>query len=181
MGSLLVLETPSKSTQGTAFYLCGVGFVTCAHALGVDTYAIIPANASEHLPVKELAKEEALDLAIISVAGLDPSAWPQLESAKARNLGRRAALTVLGFPNYQIGDTGVIHSGRVTGFRTVSTIRRILTDAPIIAGVSGGPVLNDALEVVGVAATGADNALEARLTEFNSVIPVDALAHLTPA
>jgi RNA-directed DNA polymerase len=181
MGSVLVLHTPSNHTQGTAFCLNGVGFVTCAHALGDDTFAINPAKPSEHLPVKEIAKEEALDLAVISVAGLVPGTWPGLEPAKARKLERRAALSVLGYPNYQDGDTGVIHSGRVTGFRIVSMIRRILTDAPIIAGVSGGPVLNDALEVVGVAATGADNAVKARQTEFNSVIPVEALAHLTRA
>lgn len=181
MGSLLVLETPSEHKQGTAFHLHGVGFVTCAHALGADTYALVPERPDRHYRVIELAKEEACDLAIISLEGLDPSQRPPLRSARARAIGRMDALTVVGFPNYRVGDSGVTHLGRVTGFRTVSAIRRILTDAPIIAGASGGPVLNDSLEVVGVAATGADQMLAARETEFNSVIPIDALAHLTPA
>ena len=178
VSSLLVLETPSESKQGTAFNLLGVGFVTCAHATGKDTYALVPSTPRKHYKVKVVAKEEACDLALISVAGLDPVRTFALPAAKGKQPGRMDALTVVGFPNYHEGDKGVIHTGHVTGSRTVSTIERLLIDAPIIAGASGGPVLNDSLEVIGIAATGADTMRQARETEFHSVIPIEALRHV---
>jgi S1-C subfamily serine protease len=64
----------------------------------------------------------------------------------------------------------------VTGFRMRSGIRRILVDAHIISGNSGGPVLDKDNRVIGIAVTGADNERDAPDTENHGVIPIDALA-----
>jgi hypothetical protein len=50
-----------------------------------------------------------------------------------------------------------------------------LTNAPIVAGASGSPVLSTGDWVVGVAATGVDRMELAATTEDQGIIPIDAL------
>lgn len=54
----------------------------------------------------------------------------------------------------------------------------ILTDAPLIAGNSGGPVLDSHNQLIGVVVTGADRLENAQKTEKHGVIPIDALNYL---
>jgi V8-like Glu-specific endopeptidase len=61
----------------------------------------------------------------------------------------------------------------------VSGIRRILTNAPIVAGTSGGPVLDKDNRVIGVAVTGAEIMEKAQETEDHGIIPIDALKFLS--
>jgi RNA-directed DNA polymerase len=84
-------------------------------------------------------------------------------------------VTVHGFPNFRLGDSGVAMPGQVVGFRTVSTIRRLLISASIVAGNSGGPVLDAKNRVLGIAVTGADSFENAEKTENHGVIPITAL------
>ncbi|MBC7953116.1 MAG: hypothetical protein H7Z12_15020 [Rhodospirillaceae bacterium] len=65
--------------------------------------------------------------------------------------------------------------GIVVGFRPVSEIRRILTNAPIVTGGSGGPVLDRDVKAIGVAVTGAESLGEVGDTEDLGIIPIDAL------
>ena len=60
----------------------------------------------------------------------------------------------------------------------VSGFRRILVDANIIIGNSGGPVLDANNRVIGVAAKGAASEADAEQTDKHEVIPIDALNHL---
>ncbi|WP_419866558.1 hypothetical protein [Methylomonas koyamae] len=68
--------------------------------------------------------------------------------------------------------------GLVVGFRPVTGIQRILTNAPIVAGASGAPVLDATGCVIGVAATGKDRMEDVQDTEHHSIIPIDALKFL---
>jgi S1-C subfamily serine protease len=87
-------------------------------------------------------------------------------------------VAIAGFANYRLGDSGVIVPGLVIGYRMVSGIRWILTNAPIVAGNSGGPVLDSRSNVIGVAVTGSDRMEEAHETENHGIIPIDAIRYL---
>jgi len=58
---------------------------------------------------------------------------------------------------------------------------RILIDASIIEGNSGGPVLDENNRVIGVAAKGASSVSSAPLTDKHEVIPIGALKLLKSA
>jgi hypothetical protein len=171
MDALWVLECEQSCKQGTAFSLLGVGLVTCQHALGPETKAFRHQSPTSKFRVSVIAQSETVDLAVL-VIGTDLQAG--LEAGSADSLKQMDHIAIAGFPNYRIGDTGVIIPGFVIGFR-MNSVRRILTNANIIAGNSGGPVIDASNRVIGVAVTGADKMEHADQTENHGIIPVDAL------
>lgn len=61
-----------------------------------------------------------------------------------------------------------------------SGIQRMLTNARIVGGMSGGPVVGPMNTVIGVCVTGADRFESAEDTEDHGVIPIDAIDLLSP-
>lgn len=177
LDSLVILECETDIKQGTAFYLEDVGFITCHHVIGSRTHAFTRKNFTKKYPIKVRGSIPAIDLAIIDIPGLEDI--KPLQAVYNQNLKRMDKLLIAGFPNYQTGDEGRIAVGNVASFRTISTIRRILTDSPIITGNSGGPVFTlDSRQVLGVAVTGGKDVEEACTTEANGIIPIDAIKHV---
>jgi RNA-directed DNA polymerase len=162
--------------QGTAFFLAGVGLVTCAHVLRPQTRAIRANEPHKDYAVKVIAQDEFLDLAVLEIPGVHHDI--ELPCGDPTALRQSQAIRLLGFPNYAPGNQCAIRNGEVTAFRTVSAIRRILVDANIIAGNSGGPVVDAKNRVIGVAAKGATSEAAAAQTDKHEVIPIDALKHL---
>lgn len=175
MKTCWVLECEKTCKQGTAFFLQGVGLVSCQHVLGEETKAFSPTDVSNKYPVKILKQNEALDLAIMDIGSAPENG---LQSGKSDEIKIMDHLGIGGFPNYQFGDSGIFTPGLVVGFRTVSSIRRILTNAPIIAGMSGGPVINSNNKLIGVAVTGAECMEDAQETEKHGIIPIESLKFL---
>ncbi len=172
---LWVLECEESSRQGTAFTLAGYGIITCAHVLGETTRAFKASATHEKRPVRVVARNDVLDLAVLEIDGTGSDA---LRIGSADSIRQMDHIAVVGYPNYRVGDSGVLIPGLVVGFRPVSGVRRILTNAPIVAGNSGGPVIDGTNRVIGVAVTGADRMEEAGTTENHGIIPIDALGFL---
>lgn len=173
--SMWVLESFKESRSGTGFALENVGIVTNDHVVTGDLVAFKPGAPAIKYPVHVVSRNAAIDLAILRIG---VPIGPALIQGTADNLELMDHLLVAGFPNYRVGDTGQVTPGLVTAFRTVSAIRRILTNAPIIAGNSGGPVIGADGKVIGVAVTGADAPETMHQTENHGIIPIDALQHL---
>ena len=173
--SVWVLEGEDEAKQGSAFALKGVGLVTCHHVLSKDTVAFRHDEPSQKFPVKIVASNDAIDLAILSI---NASFHGELESGTADNLKQMDHLAVVGFPNYRLGDGPFIAMGLVTSFRMKLGIRRIVTDAPIVAGNSGGAVIGEGNKVIGIAVTGARYLQDTKHTEDLGIIPIEALNHL---
>lgn len=177
---LWVLEDEAELLQGTAFMLEGYGLVTCFHVLGPNTKAFQP-SSPERYPVEVIKKDASIDIAILKISA--PAERIHC-LAKGNNelLKDGDAITVHGFPNYSEEDQGFIYSGHISGRRTIFPrgrafpgVRRIMINAPIVAGNSGGPVLDKNDRVIGVAATGADDLVGTTRAEKNGVIPIELL------
>jgi hypothetical protein len=172
--AIWVLECEETFEQGTAFMLSGVGLVTCRHVLGTKTQAFRRDNHSKGYPIKVLAEDETLDLAILSI---DAPGSGELTARYSPELAQGEEIVVAGFPNYNPGDTGILFPGIVGGFRKYHGVRRPLINAPIVQGNSGGPVLDSKGRVVGVAVKGAEHVDKVNTVE-HVIIPIDALHHL---
>lgn len=169
-------------SQGTAFALDGFGFVTCAHVLPPDGATVTRSEAwrctdvIDIFNVEVLKKNTDLDLAIISIN--TPVEQPLVGAKHITFLGHASKIVVAGFPNYKPGDDVYISSGHVTQRTKVSGIDRFVVSAAIVAGNSGGPVLNEQTRVVGVAATGIGGGVKPGATHYHTFIPISALKYL---
>lgn len=166
--------------QGTAFYLEGTGWVTCAHCVewdGVDhskvKYLLRPDNPSKRYPFKISRSQPTVDLAVIS-ADIPASEYEPLQIA-ATAPSRNNLVQVVGWPEFRLGDEITVMDSRIISFTMVSGIRRMRVSAPIIGGNSGGPGLNADGQVIGVVVTGSHKGEQ---TINNALIPISALSYL---
>ena len=176
-----VIETEDDEMlrQGTAFFLEGCGLVTCSHVLGgrgIKYIHAISRDGRRRYDARIVARDAIRDIAVLEI---EYNPRSSLQSSKLR-VKRTMPVTVLGFPNHNIGDTGFIIGGNVTSFRRdpSSDETLIVISASIIEGNSGGPVLDSMGKVIGVAVRGAKNQKEAQETEFHAVMPVSVVHDL---
>lgn len=173
--SIWILECEKLCIQGTAFMIDDGSLVTCNHVIGSKTQAFQPTDTIQKYSVEIAKSNKDIDLAILNI---DKQSGQSLEIGSADSLKNGDHLGISGFPNYRGGDTGVFIPGLVVGFRQHHRIRRILTNAAIVSGNSGGPVVDKNNKVVGVAVTGAEQMEAANQTENHGIIPIDALHFL---
>jgi S1-C subfamily serine protease len=182
--NLFVLDDASDDLenmgrQGTCFYLEGVGFVTCDHVLTPNMQCFHPQNINNRYDVEIVARNADIDLAILRIDDLVKDLnLNGLSKGSADTVELMDHIAVVGFPNYSLGDTGILSPGLIIGFRPRHGLRRLLINASIVWGNSGGPIIDANNNVIGVAVTGADCSEHADQTENHGVIPIDALQYL---
>jgi S1-C subfamily serine protease len=173
--SLVVLEDEGGTTsQGTGFFLAGVGLVSCAHVLCDGMRAFAPRPPFTRIGVRVVRQHSIIDLAVLETEMPMDGIVP-LRRGNPNALRTLSRVAAVGFPGYRVGDTGTIMPGEVVGYRVVSGIRRLMTNATIVGGMSGGPVVIDSQTAIGVCVTGADQIDNIENTADRGVIPIDAL------
>jgi serine protease Do len=176
-------DTLADVALGTGFLIeaKGVYVVTNDHiaAASTDLKVVLPDGAE--LPAKLVGRDVRLDIALLSV---DQPRLQPLTLGDSNDLHVGEWLVVLGDP---FGDevtasvgivsatgqnaAGSLTMGREMGYRTF-----LQTDARIHRGNSGGPVLDTAGEVVGVAVASGD-----RLGELSFAIPINRVKEVIGA
>ena len=147
--SVWVLE--SSTGTGTAFFLDGVGLVTCNHVVSEDTEAFHPDRPAERYPVKVISRHGHIDLAVLSI---DAKVSAFLCRGDPGLLTHESPITVAGYPDYGHGKGLYCASGNVAMLKTQSAVRFVVPSVPIAKGNSGGPILNNDMRVVAVCAKG---------------------------
>ena len=90
------------------------------------------------------------DLAVVTIC-CDRN-WKALPTGSSDNINVGSDVVVLGFPSGRIGSALSVTTGIVSsfGFRNESSSWLIQTDAAVNPGNSGGPLMNDTGEVIGI-------------------------------
>lgn len=146
-----LLEEPNGPKQGTGFALAGIGLVTAAHVLAPDTEALCRRLSSARYRVNILRSDAHVDVASASIGATFPV---QFKIGRSEALKHGDSVKVLGFPLHRDGNTVNVEIARITGFSAWHAVPHWIVSCPIVRGASGGPVLNEVNEVVGIAVKG---------------------------
>lgn len=182
-------ESAADVALGTGFLIeaNGVYVLTNDHIAAASSDLRIVLDGGTEVPAKLIGRDVRLDIALLSIEGAG-SAAPRglhgLTLGDSDDLQVGEWLVVLGDP---FGDevtaavgvvsatgregAGSVVPGRATGFRTF-----IQTDARVQRGNSGGPVLDTAGQVVGVAVATSDH-----VGELSFAIPIDRVKEVIGA
>ncbi|WP_280206971.1 reverse transcriptase domain-containing protein [Brevibacillus sp. AY1] len=161
------------SGQGTGFLLKNIGLVTNSHVIE-DFIDIIAekgtftkkfyikfyksVNYLENQWARIICFDKDKDIAILSAEGIDTSSLGYLYN---ESIDKGQPIELVGFPNYRQGQEIRIQKGFVQGIRIHKSrdennnYKRYEVSTTIYAGNSGGPIVNENNEVVGIAVKGA--------------------------
>lgn len=174
--------------MGTAFYLEDVGgFVTCDHVLDKDTnpdviddcndfWLIHPKEPSKPYPLKiRIRSGDPFDIAIFDLQ--DPDGFfADHRDHKPLKLRRpfvppktNDVISLVGWPKFTPGDSIAIKKGRIYATNVKSAINRFYITEQIIEGNSGGPVLDNLNNVIGIAARGNNNRNASEVAEHIAI------------
>lgn len=144
--SIVLIRTPTG--QGSGFFAGGDGVIlTNYHVIrGAAEAVIVTADGVDHKDVEVIAIDKSLDLAVLRVKSASRKAL-LLGDSQAAAVGEH--VVAIGNP-LGLGDT--ISDGLLSGMRDFGDGVGVLQiSAPISPGSSGGPVLNDRGQVIGIA------------------------------
>jgi RNA-directed DNA polymerase len=186
--------------QGTGFFLKGVGFVTNAHVVKnvKELGASIRLHRSRYSPKYiegELVKyDEDRDIAIIKVDGHDNVGGYDYNV----QTNTEQEVKVIGYPNHNTDDSLGIDQGLIKQYRKHympktynsesgelgSFQERFIVSARIVYGNSGGPVVNNDNEVIGIATKGFKTLTDVGVdedTETSVVVKITDVLNMTKA
>jgi len=133
----------------------GTGFLVSADGKFVTNYHVIQEAArlsvklldgAEYRDVSLVAADPASDLALMQIPGASGLPAMPMGSDAQMEVGDR--VFVMGNP---LGMGGTFTDGMVSGKRPLEGVAMLQISAPISPGSSGGPVMNERGEVIGVA------------------------------
>jgi S1-C subfamily serine protease len=142
-----VVSILSGKILGSGFIISPKGYiVTNYHVVRKDTNIIIGFSESVKLKAKVIKTNPEFDLALLKI---DSTNLPFLNFASSANLESGEFVYAIGTPlDISLGQT--ITSGIVSAIRTYDKIQFIQTDVSINKGNSGGPLINEKAEVIGI-------------------------------
>ena len=148
----IIVAGPDGQGHGSGFVVSSDGLiVTAAHVIEGATSARVRLQNGEELNVEGvIAIDGDKDFAIVRVAGFDLSTVP-LGNADDVSVGQR--VMVIGAP-IDAALAGTISDGVVAAARLMDGTRIIQISAPTSPGNSGGPVLTEQGQVIGLVVSG---------------------------
>ena len=177
--STFIIKNYMDDSQGTAFLLEKIGLITNQHCVdGVDedlsdTLDIFRHNEIDHKRTAKFIKAtKKRDLAILKPS-TDFNGLKRLKIGDDSKLKIGQKITVVGFPQYSEGESAYINTGKIVQSKILFEQKIWLVDIPIIHGNSGGPVVNENNEVIGIASVG--SAKHDQSTKFTGFIPISTL------
>ncbi|HZX73904.1 MAG TPA: reverse transcriptase domain-containing protein [Cyclobacteriaceae bacterium] len=163
--------------NGTGFLLEDYGLITCNHVLDLsgEYFAYRPSNPRNKYRLDIVKQNSIADLAILtfrdSQIGLN---FPYLKKSSTPVIVRDLLLGI-GFPLKYSEKEAFFYESKAVAFKDIFFISRIVLDMPFTSGMSGGPLLNNRNEVVGVIATGSPNFTQAHDIIGYTAVPINCI------
>lgn len=144
--------------QGTAFFLDGIGLVSALHTFdrlpaGHDPILYRPSDGGNRFRARLSARKcTHRDIVIMDhdVPEANRLSLPLATSPEHTD----DSIIALGFPEYGPGDQLSKRRGHIVGHPTKRAVRMVEVSAILTGGISGGPIVNERYQVLGVAHKG---------------------------
>ena len=139
--NLFVLCSPTEKTQGTAFYLSGLGLLTNYHVVGETQFAQIYYPKSfeahhEHFADSSIYFCESIDYATYD---FHPLGAVNLKIGDSKRLSNDDDVVIAGFPDFQKGDSIISHTCKIVGTKANYFGKPLIkVSGRIVHGMSGG-------------------------------------------
>ncbi len=150
------------SPQGSAFQLKDVGIVTCAHVVSergaifnnLEAFKYSDPTIKYKISVDRICPHR--DVAICSIIISGEMSPPEICIEKsAKPVEMQEDVKLLGFPAYAPGHGHFMVDSKVAKLYVQSAVNKFEIDSQIREGNSGGPIINKASMVTGIALEGA--------------------------
>ena len=143
---------PDGVSHGSGFITSSDGMIiTAAHVIAGATSALVRLQNGEELNVEGVIMiDGARDFAIVRVAGFDLPTVP-LGNADDLSVGQR--IIAIGAPT-DPALAGTVSDGLVSSDRMMDGTRMLQISVPVSPGSSGGPVMTEQGEVIGLVVSG---------------------------
>ena len=144
--------TIENQSIGTGFFINSNIIITCAHVVenGNTLFFTIPYLSNKKYKLKILCIAPSIDLAILESVEYTSNNFLKLFNSDSINI--QDPIRVIGFPLGQ--DKIKVTKGIISGIQ----FGNIQIDSPINSGNSGGPLINEANNVIGIISSKISNA-----------------------
>lgn len=154
--NVVVLENEDSLVQGSGFFLKNIGLVTGYHVTEDNGFFKVSTYKRENVgivskEINEIKCDKEIDYAIYD---LKNSKMEGLELGDSSCIEVGDKVTVIGYPDYLEGDTPYVHTCRITSRTRYLGECLYTVSTRIIHGASGGAVLNENNEVIGIIKAG---------------------------
>ena len=141
---------PDGVSGGSGFIVSDDGvIVTAAHVIENATSAVVTLSSGEEFPVVGVIEVDSdKDYAIIRIAGFD---LPTIPLGNSNDVAVGQNVLAIGAP---LGLDATISDGLIGQIRVYDGVRLLQITVPVSPGSSGGPVITEAGEVVGLVVSG---------------------------
>lgn len=157
--SVWVIDAVEKDKQGSCFFLKDVGLVTAAHCVeGLSEVDVLhPSKHTTAFKVKILHYDKHRDLAVLDHASIPSTEFYELDPS-ATMVATTDNVVALGYPDWGgLGERLNVRPGEISLLTKRSAVQIIEVTQQLTQGMSGGPILNRAGEVVGIIHKGGPN------------------------
>jgi RNA-directed DNA polymerase len=163
---------------GTSFFLKNVGLVTAAHCVegSAEVNVLHPSKHTTTFKVKVLHFDKHRDLAVLDHLAIPATEYYELEPA-AKEVAVTDAVTAVGYPDWGLGERLNIRTGAISLLTVRFGVQLIEVTQQLTQGMSGGPILNVAGEVIGIVHKGGPSEgrqLAIRLSELETSLKTPA-------
>jgi S1-C subfamily serine protease len=177
--SIFIINNDIDVAQGSAFLIEKIGLITNQHVVSsineknVNKLEVFrDMEAQKYRAVKFKKSCYYRDLAIFRPSK-EFNGIKRLPIGDDKYLKEGEKVTVLGYPSYNLGDSAYINTGKIVQKKKLHGQEVWMLDIPIIHGNSGGPVVNENNQVIGIASNGSES--NDFSTAFHGFIPISTL------
>ena len=170
----VIIQTTDEMEQGSGFTLKDIGLVTSYHVTQNDGFYNVLSNQGNKIDFftksdNEIYSDEKIDYAIYRIKEENCNGL-KLGNSEELEIGDK--VTLVGYPNYQCGDSPNIQTAHISSKKNLFGSDLYTVDKSIFHGASGGVVVNEQNEVVGIIKGGVESCDESQTNVNQGFVPI---------